>query len=170
MTIIEFNWMCQRMRGMKWVPPCHFIYEDFGVGLEFLNAAFKSAETALRNEFFEGNESALAQNKTFNVSLSLLSVSPFRAEDAERFQRLVFTAIDKLEQASEALDIFEVGRFLWVMLDHMLHEWVISDHDALIAKLRAFKRSLPALEARVSASEFSDSYLGMLDQKISHFC
>jgi hypothetical protein len=170
MTINEFNWICQRMRHMKWIPPCHLVYEDFAVELEFLNAVFKSADTALRNEFFEANESALSQNKTFNISLSLLIVSPFREEDAERFQRLVFTAIDKLEQEPEAVDIFEVGRFLWVMLDHMLHEWIISDHDALITKLKAFRRSLPELEARVSASEFPDSYLGMLDQKIGHFC
>ncbi|AYB34015.1 hypothetical protein [Chryseolinea soli] len=124
---------------------------------------FLSNETALRNEFFEANESGLEQKNPCVESLLLLSTAPFREEDYERLQRLVLTAMDTLEKEHEQVNIPELVNFIWVILDDMLHNGTIYDKDVLVDRLKNLKASLVKLEAKFPG-EFD-----VLDQKIGHF-
>ncbi|HEY5746883.1 MAG TPA: hypothetical protein VIU12_12445 [Chryseolinea sp.] len=129
-----------------------------------MRAHFLANETALRNEFFEANESGLEQKNPNVESLLLLSTAPFREEDYERLQRLVLLAIDTLETQYEHVNIPEFVNFIWVILDDMLHNGTIYDKDALTDRLKNLKASLAELEAKFPG-EFD-----VLDQKIGHFC
>jgi hypothetical protein len=157
MTLTEFNNLyATRLKETKpkdWV----------ALPLE-MRAHFLANETALRNEFFEVNESGLAQKNPCVESLLLLSTAPFREEDYERLQRLVLMAIDILEKEYEHVNIPELVNFIWVILDDMLHSESIYDRDALTGRLKNLKASLVELEAQFPG-EFD-----MLDQKIGHFC
>jgi len=124
---------------------------------------FLANETALRNEFFEANESGLKQKNPNVESLLLLSTTPFREEDYERLQGLVLKAIDTLEKEYEQVNIPELVNFIWVILDDMLHSGTIHDKDALTTRLKNLKTSLVGLDAKFPG-EFD-----LLDQKIGHF-
>ena len=156
MTLTEFNNLyATRLKETK--------PKDWAALPLEMRVHFLANETALRNEFFESNESGLKQKNPCVESLLLLSTGPFREADYERLQRLVLTAIDTLEKDYEQVNIPELVNFIWVILDEMLHSGTIHDKDALTSRLRNLKTSLAGLEVKFPG-EFD-----LLDQKIGHF-
>jgi hypothetical protein len=119
----------------------------------------------LKDEFFEGIESDLNQDNIKNLSyyLGLLIVDPFEKEDNERFQGIMIQSIEKLENANSSSDISELANFIWVLLDHMLHNWTMSNKKQMIDKLKKFKISLQPFE-----SGHKDD-VELLYQKLGHF-
>jgi hypothetical protein len=126
---------------------------------------FIKDEENLKNEFFEGIEHDLAQNNISNLSyyLGLLVVNPFTEKDNERFQKLAIRSIEKLENINDSPFISKLANFIWILLDHMLHNWTMSDDKLMISRLKKFK---------ISLKKFEMGYKGeveLLYQKLEHF-
>jgi hypothetical protein len=120
---------------------------------------FSEHAEQLKREFFERAYKELPQNEFSYIGI--LNVYPFTDEaDRERLQKLVFDIIERMEHTRDADAIAKLGGGLWVLLDHMLHDWVISDHDELMARLRRFKNLLPQIDPADGCS---------LQQKLFHF-
>ena len=131
---------------------------DFHIKQDILDTYAAHAEN-LKNQFFESAERDLGQGKISN--LELLALYPFsRPVDQERFQKLIIDIIEKIENADSTDDLSELSNCLWMLLDHMLHDWVISDRDALMAKFRDLKNVLKRIEPRDHS---------LLQQKLGHF-
>ena len=122
-------------------------------------------EENLKNEFFKGIVNDLNQNNIKNLScyLGLLMVNPFNEEDISSFQKLVIQSIEKLENVNASSEISELANFVWVLLDHMLHNWVMNDEKLMIDRLKEFKVSLKKIELG------HKSDVALLYQKLEHF-
>ncbi len=119
----------------------------------------------LKEDFFTGIEYNLDRDNftDFHRYLGLLTVSPFDEMDNERYQKLVIKSIEKLERVSSSTDISELMNFIWVLLDHMLHHWTMSDEILMFERLREFRNNLTKFEVR-----FKDD-IDLLYQKLGHF-
>ena len=122
-------------------------------------------EKNLKDEFFGCIENNLNQDNIANLSyyLGFLTVNPFNETDNDRFQRLVTRAIEKLENTNASSDVCALADFVWVLLDHMLHNWTMNDEKQMIAKLREFKVSLQRFELEHKGA------VALLYQKLEHF-
>jgi hypothetical protein len=119
----------------------------------------------LKEEFFGGIEQNLDRDNFTDLHkyLGLLTVSPFDEIDHERFQKMATKSIGKLESASPLLDLSELAKFVWVLLDHMLHHWTMSDENLMMERLREFKINLKKFEVRFKED------IDLLYQKLEHF-
>ncbi len=93
----------------------------------------------------------------------MLTVSPFDEADNARFQELVSKSIGKFEPPGPTSHFSELADFVWVLLDHMLHHWTMSDEKIMMERLSEFRSNLNNFEI-----EHQDD-LDLLYQKLGHF-
>lgn len=128
---------------------------------------FKANSASLKEEFFSVTEENLGKEKIEDARkyLGLLTVFPFEFEETDnvRFQKLVTKSIEKLANQDPTADISELADFVWVLLDHMLHNWAMSDEKAMIDVLKKFKPRLQQFESKHKGE------VDLLYQKLGHF-
>jgi hypothetical protein len=159
MTLENFNKTIQDLdqKGL-------FHDSDFVINKDLIDT-FKENEERFLNEFFESLESDIKNLKFSDISntLPILSFDPIKSKDYQRFNNIIFSAADKLKDNLNHSDFEKLGWFIWVLLDHTLHEWTISDKDSFYTRLRKIKLDLVPFE------KIHEEKVQLLYQKMGHF-
>lgn len=126
---------------------------------------YKENSEGLKEEFFTTVEVNLDHGNFADCRkyLGLLTVSPFGETDNERFQAITIKSIEKLESIEPSDDFSGLADFVWVLLDHMLHHWTMSDETLMKERLKMFSVNLRKFEV-----PYKDD-VDLLFQKLGHF-
>ena len=159
MTLLEFNKILADRHQSK------ALHDVDGHVNNDIMEIYAENRKELNEEFFVGIGHRLDRDDFSGCReyLGLLTVSPFGETDHERFQRLTIRSIEKLENTEPSYDFSQWANFVWMLLDHMLHHWAMSDEKLMKERLLMFKEKLSRFEARHRGD------VDLLYQKLDHF-